>query len=343
MRISLSNPLIQTVVATCANYIAEKMILGSRDNRLSSQDRQLELLEREIAAIKRMESRKAELEQEEVQYENSPSDQQEEEAAQTTKEPVIQTENQPATYSRYAPWMTNTAVSCVACGTAHLGAAHVGVRKALSSLEESPCVAEHGAYKEARDALTDVSAWMKEASRFAREDGVEHPEVKKRLTAAQERIVELERQTLSPENLSEVPDQVKETLEGLQPKLRSLRQALFVGVEGPETIVKVSSDSARAAQELWGNKDLAFVDEEISALLKFDWDDETIKNSPPEERVIVSEYARQVRELHEQLRNQPDRETLQEAEQRIKNMRSEIQQKMEEIRRGNDGNGASTA
>lgn len=227
-------------------------------------------------------------------------------------------------YSQYAPWMSNVKTSCFACGKGHLGAIHAGIKKAAESYEVQPPVMGQGPYLEARNALTDISAWLKEANRFAREDGIDHPEAQKRIEAAQEKVAEIERFVLSPERIETFPDDQKEKLESLQPNLRSLRQTLYVGIQNPKDLLEASSTAGKLSSALWGNPWLHFADEELSALLSFDWSPQALESSTPEEREKVAPLVGQIKSVHQTLRSEPIKARIQELQEQIGKIREEL-------------------
>jgi len=77
-----------------------------------------------------------------------------------------------------------------------------------------------------RDQMLQISAALKESLRFAREDGLTHPEVQKRLADTQEWAVDLERFQLRPEALTAMPPAARAQAEALLVPLRRLRQQI---------------------------------------------------------------------------------------------------------------------
>lgn len=80
----------------------------------------------------------------------------------------------------------------------------------------------------ARDQVLAVSGSLKEALRFAREDGVTHPEAQQRIADAQRWLTtlpSLERFELAPERLAALPAPERAAWEGALPTIRRLRQA----------------------------------------------------------------------------------------------------------------------
>lgn len=77
-----------------------------------------------------------------------------------------------------------------------------------------------------RDQLILISGALKESLRFAREDGLDHPEVQKRLADSQQWAVDLERFQLRPEALARMDPATRRQAEALLVPLRRLRQQL---------------------------------------------------------------------------------------------------------------------
>lgn len=96
------------------------------------------------------------------------------------------------------------------------------------------------------ERLTVVSGNLKEALRFAREDGIDHPETQKRLAAAQADMVELERHDLRPEVLTALPPGQRQAVEEALVPLRRARQNLHNAEDGGP--VSVDSMTMAAAQ-----------------------------------------------------------------------------------------------
>lgn len=78
-----------------------------------------------------------------------------------------------------------------------------------------------------RDQVVAVGGTLKEALRFAREDGMDHPEAQARLQDARtwlEQLPALERFDLAPERLAGLPPAERQTWEAALPHVRRLRQ-----------------------------------------------------------------------------------------------------------------------
>jgi hypothetical protein len=80
-----------------------------------------------------------------------------------------------------------------------------------------------------RDTVVRMSASLKEALRFAREDGLDHPEVQQRLRDVQawgQSLPALERFDLAPERLAQLPPAEQARWRAALPHLRRARQAV---------------------------------------------------------------------------------------------------------------------
>lgn len=118
-------------------------------------------------------------------------------------------------YSNYAPDM-NIATGCITCSRAHI----LGVRGSL-----------------------------REALRFAREDGINHDEVIKRLDNAAEELVIMERFDLTPEQIERSPQEEKEKIQIVLPKIRELRQKIINEING----VKDLEEAAALASDVYND------------------------------------------------------------------------------------------
>lgn len=94
---------------------------------------------------------------------------------------------------------------------------------------------------DARRALAEVSAYLKEAGRFAREEGVAHPEVQKRLADVEIIVTDLERYTFSPERLNQMPPEAREAARACLPEVRRLRQQVYNGIRSAEDVDSASA------------------------------------------------------------------------------------------------------
>ena len=95
------------------------------------------------------------------------------------------------------------------------------------------------------ERLTVVGVSVDEALRFAREDGVSHPEAAKRIARAQEELVAIERHDLRPEVIVSLPPAQRAVVEGQMQALREARQALHNGPGGaPPTLESITRAGA---------------------------------------------------------------------------------------------------
>jgi hypothetical protein len=102
--------------------------------------------------------------------------------------------------------------------------------------------------------ITLAAGNAKEALRFAREDGMAHPEVVKRLAQAQDALDELERHTLRPEVLVLLPEPQRRGVEALMIDLRRARQGLHNTPDGrpptPETLADAAAKLGALATQV---------------------------------------------------------------------------------------------
>jgi hypothetical protein len=97
------------------------------------------------------------------------------------------------------------------------------------------------------EQVTLVTGDLKEALRFAREDGMTHPETIRRVAHAQALVDTLERFTLRPETLAALPPSQRQVVERqVLPTLRRARQALHNAPDGsPPTVASLSDAAAQ--------------------------------------------------------------------------------------------------
>jgi len=96
------------------------------------------------------------------------------------------------------------------------------------------------------ERITLVSGNCKEALRFAREDGMAHPEVQVRLSDAQAQLDALERHTLRPEVLVSLAPDERRAVDALLPEIRRARQGLHNAPDGgPPTVDSLTDAAAR--------------------------------------------------------------------------------------------------
>jgi len=96
-----------------------------------------------------------------------------------------------------------------------------------------------------RDQVVTQAAVLKEALRFAREDGIQHPEAQRRIQDVQrwarEQVPVLERFDLAPERLAQLPPDQRRLWEGLLPQIRRFRQAALNTLETPEGVAETAA------------------------------------------------------------------------------------------------------
>lgn len=185
-----------------------------------------------------------------------------------------------AMYSRYAPDM-DVSVGCVPCTRAHLATVSAALQdgQAAAAREEIVALLEYdltpqklaatpkqdrevlqryaGKMRELRVQLagpapdsTVASASLKEALRFAREDGMEHPEVQMRVQRTEEAINHLERVQLAPEQLAKLPPDQAKAAKAALPELRKARQDLLNHTQTADDLEAVTARIAALDQQL---------------------------------------------------------------------------------------------
>ena len=90
-----------------------------------------------------------------------------------------------------------------------------------------------------RDQVSSISGGLDEALRFARENGMQHPEAKQRLEDARMAVLELERYELMPQRAGSPED--KRVAQALSPKVRKLRQKILNRMWSVEDLSEASS------------------------------------------------------------------------------------------------------
>ena len=189
-------------------------------------------------------------------------------------------------YSQYAPDM-DVSIGCIPCTRAHLATIAAALKEAEGGHQDQVAAAREeivalrlydltpdklaatperervvlAKYEAQLSGLqsqlagpapeaTVASASLKEALRFAREDGVKHPEVQIRMEETEKAINALERVSLSPERLGKLdPAQAKKARESL-PELRRARQDLINHVKTAEDLEQVTARIAIIDQTL---------------------------------------------------------------------------------------------
>lgn len=189
-------------------------------------------------------------------------------------------------YSAYAPDM-DVSIGCIPCTRAHLAtiaaslkeadAGHLdqvaAAREEIVALREYDLTPEKLAATPAQDRAvlakyadalgglqkqlqgpapeaTMAAASLKEALRFAREDGIAHPEVQIRMARTEESINALERVSLAPERLAKMEPEEAKRARAVLPDLRRARQDLINHVQTAEDLEQVTARIAVIDQTL---------------------------------------------------------------------------------------------
>lgn len=113
-----------------------------------------------------------------------------------------------------------------------------------------PGVSALDVVRSARDELLQASGDYKEALRFARDDGMDHPEVKDRLARAEERIADVERFWLTPDRIASLPDQTQQGLRNLLKPFRRFRQNALNALVTVDDLEHVSAQAGQLATAL---------------------------------------------------------------------------------------------
>jgi|DewCreStandDraft_5_1066085.scaffolds.fasta_scaffold01244_14 hypothetical protein len=100
----------------------------------------------------------------------------------------------------------------------------------------------------ARAHLSTVAGSLKEALRFAREEGIMHPEVQSRLQTAEEDITAVERHDWTPEKILRSPPEEQEVIRRFLPRLRALRQGVMT-VASVEDLEQVAAEAGKLATD----------------------------------------------------------------------------------------------
>lgn len=117
-------------------------------------------------------------------------------------------------------------------------------RKGTRTATEAPLAAR--TVPAIRDALVRVAADYKEALRFARADGMTHPEVQDRLADAELHIAEIERFYMAPERLEGLPDRAQTVAQDLMTQFRTFRQA---ALNDTATVAALTDRAAEAGRQ----------------------------------------------------------------------------------------------
>jgi len=104
-----------------------------------------------------------------------------------------------------------------------------------------PCTRAH---------LLGVRGDLREALRFARESGIDHPEARRRVDHAAEEVVMLERYDLTPEAIAKAPPEEQAVIRDLLPELRRLRQRLVNEVNDVEDLELAAIEASNLYERL---------------------------------------------------------------------------------------------
>lgn len=202
-------------------------------------------------------------------------------------------------YSQYAPDM-HVSVGCIPCTRAHLSAVSAALkaedvetaREEIAALMEYDLTPEKLAATPENDRevlakyaegissiqkkiaepvpeLTAIAASLKEAMRFARADGIDHPEVQLRLERSEEHVNGLERIRFAPENLLRLEPKMREEIKQVLPEIREARHKLLNGMVTPDDLEWVAARFAEISRQVNGEVEaglLKLVQEEAANL-----------------------------------------------------------------------------
>lgn len=99
-----------------------------------------------------------------------------------------------------------------------------------------------------RSHLSTVSGALGEALRFAREDGIAHPEVQRRILLSEDEINIMERIDLAPDALAASPPEEKQLVTEYLPRIRKLRQEMGE-ITSLEKLEEVAAEASILGQE----------------------------------------------------------------------------------------------
>jgi len=114
--------------------------------------------------------------------------------------------------------------------------------------EARPADVSTGCIPCARAHFSTVAGTLKEALRFAREEGIMHPEVQSRLQTAEEDITNIERHDWTPEKILKSPSGERDLILRFIPKLRKLRQKV-VTITSVEDLEQAAAEAGELATE----------------------------------------------------------------------------------------------
>lgn len=101
-----------------------------------------------------------------------------------------------------------------------------------------------------RSHLHTVAGLLKEALRFAREEGINHPEVVNRLDAAAEELAVLERVDLAPENIQNSPEKEKQVIYAVLPEIRKLRQEVVNNITDAKKLEETAAKTVELNRKI---------------------------------------------------------------------------------------------
>lgn len=102
----------------------------------------------------------------------------------------------------------------------------------------------------ARAHLIGVRGDLREALRFARESGMDHPEARRRIDHAAEEVVMLERYDLTPEAIAKAPPEEQAVIRELLPGIRKLRQRLLNQIHDVEDLELAAIEASQLYETL---------------------------------------------------------------------------------------------
>lgn len=124
--------------------------------------------------------------------------------------------------------------------------------------------------------LTAIAAALKEALRFARADGMEHPEVQMRLERSEEHVNGLERIRFAPKKLQRLDPKMRAEIKHVLPEIREVRHKLLNDLVTPDDLEMVAACFAKISRKVNRKLDpetLKLVQKEATELnSRFRWD-----------------------------------------------------------------------
>lgn len=99
-----------------------------------------------------------------------------------------------------------------------------------------------GPESQSRINLAKAAGALEEAGRFARADGIQHPEAQRRITDAEAWLAETERGEWSPERRQQMDPNIRAVVDHALPAFRKQRQFLLNGLQSPEDLDRVAAE-----------------------------------------------------------------------------------------------------